>query len=36
MTEKDRQYIQDKGINTIRQHAIDFVKTRNSAIESEK
>ena len=28
LTEKDRQYIQDKGINTIRQHAIDFIKTR--------
>ena len=25
---KDRQYIQDKGIDTIRQHAIDFIKTR--------
>jgi hypothetical protein len=25
---KDRQYIQDKGIETIRQHAIDFIKTR--------
>ncbi len=28
LTEKDRQYIQDKGIDTIRQHAIDFIKTR--------
>ena len=28
LTQKDRQYIQDKGINTIRQHAIDFIKTR--------
>ncbi len=25
---KDRQYIQNKGIDTIRQHAIDFIKTR--------
>jgi hypothetical protein len=28
LTEKDRQYIQDKGIDTIRQHAIDFISTR--------
>jgi hypothetical protein len=28
LTEKDRQYIQDKGIDTIRQHAIDFINTR--------
>ena len=28
LTEKDRQYIQYKGIDTIRQHAIDFIKTR--------
>jgi hypothetical protein len=28
LTEKDRQYVQDKGIDTIRQHAIDFIKTR--------
>jgi hypothetical protein len=28
LTEKDRQYIQDKGINTIRQHAIDFIAAR--------
>ena len=28
LTEKDRQYIQNKGIDTIRQHAIDFIKTR--------
>lgn len=28
LTEKDLQYIQDKGIDTIRQHAIDFIKTR--------
>ena len=28
LTEKDRQYIRDKGINTIRQHAIDFIFAR--------
>jgi hypothetical protein len=28
LTEKDRKYIRDKGIDTIRQHAIDFIKTR--------
>jgi hypothetical protein len=28
LSNKDRQYIQDKGIDTIRQHAIDFIKTR--------
>jgi len=28
LTKKDRQYIQDKGVDTIRQHAIDFIKTR--------
>ena len=28
LTEKDLQYIRDKGIDTIRQHAIDFIKTR--------
>ena len=28
LTEKDRQYIQNKGIDTIRQHALDFIKTR--------
>ena len=28
LTEKNRQYIQHKGIDTIRQHAIDFIKTR--------
>ena len=28
LTEKDRKYIQDKGIDTIRQHAIDFIKAR--------
>jgi len=28
LTNKDRQYIQDKGIDTIRQHANDFIKTR--------
>jgi len=28
LTEKDRQYIQDKGIDTIRQHSIDFISER--------
>ena len=28
LSNKDQQYIQDKGIETIRQHAIDFIKTR--------
>jgi hypothetical protein len=28
LTEKDRRYIQDKGIDTIQQHAVDFIKTR--------
>lgn len=28
LTEKDRQYIRDKGIDTIRQHAIDFISAR--------
>jgi hypothetical protein len=28
LSNKDRQYIRDKGINTIRQHAIDFIKAR--------
>ena len=28
LTDKERQYIQDKSIGTIRQHAIDFIKTR--------
>jgi hypothetical protein len=28
LTEKDQQYIQDKGIDTIRQHAVDFIKVR--------
>jgi len=28
LSRKDRQYIQDKGIDTIRQHAVDFIKTR--------
>ena len=28
LTEKDRQYVKDKGIDTIRQHAIDFIKAR--------
>jgi len=28
LAEKDRQYIRDKGIDTIRQHAIDFISAR--------
>ena len=28
LSSKDRQYIQDKDIEAIRQHAIDFIKTR--------
>ena len=28
LTVKDRQYIQDKGIDTIRQHAHDFISKR--------
>jgi hypothetical protein len=28
LTDKDHQYIQDKGIDTIRSHAIDFITTR--------
>ncbi len=28
LSNKDRQYIQDKSIEAIGQHAIDFIKTR--------
>ena len=28
LTDKDRQYIQDKGIYTIRSHAVDFITSR--------
>jgi len=28
LSNKDRQYIQDKGIEAIGQHAIDFIKNR--------
>jgi len=28
LTEKDRQYVRDKGIDTIRQHAVDFICAR--------
>jgi len=28
LKDKDRQYIQDKGIETIRSHAVDFITTR--------
>ena len=35
LTEKDKKYIREKGIETIRQHAGDFVKSRLSAAEPE-
>ena len=28
LTDKDRQYIEDKGMDTIQRHAADFVRTR--------
>ncbi len=28
LTEKDRQYIADKGLDAIQHHAVDFVRTR--------
>jgi len=28
LTEKDHQYIRDRGIDTIRQHAIDFISKK--------
>jgi hypothetical protein len=28
LTDKDRQYIRSKGIDTIRSHTVDFIKTR--------
>ena len=28
LTDKDRKYISEKGLDTIRKHAVDFVKTR--------
>lgn len=28
LTEKDKKYIQDKGIDTIEKHARDFIRTR--------
>ena len=28
LTEKDRQYIADKGLDTIQRHAADFVRAR--------
>ena len=28
LTEKDKQYVKDKGMNTVREHAADFVKQR--------
>jgi len=28
LDEKDKQYIQNKGIDTVRRHAVDFIKTK--------
>ena len=28
LTEKDKQYVKDKGMNTVREHAADFVRQR--------
>ena len=28
LTEKDKQYVEDKGMNTVREHAADFVRQR--------
>ena len=28
LTDKDKEYIQNKGIDTVRRHAVDFIKTR--------
>jgi exodeoxyribonuclease V alpha subunit len=33
LTDKDRQYIQDKGIDTIRSHAMDFITSRLAPID---
>ena len=33
LTEKDRQYIQEKGMDTIQQHAADFIKKRLAPAE---
>lgn len=30
LTEKDKQYVKDKGMNTVREHAADFVRQRLS------
>jgi exodeoxyribonuclease V alpha subunit len=32
LTDKDRQYIHDKGISTIRSHATDFITSRLAPI----
>lgn len=29
LTEKDKQYVKDKGMNTVREHAADFVRQRS-------
>ena len=28
LTEKDKQYVKDKSMNTVREHAADFVRQR--------
>ena len=28
LTEKDKQYVKDKGVDTVREHAADFVRQR--------
>jgi len=33
LTDKDHQYIQDKGIDTIRSHAMDFITSRLAPID---
>ena len=33
LTDKDKQYIADKGMDTIRRHAADFVRTRLAPAE---
>ena len=33
---KDQKYIQNKGIDTIRQHSIDFIKTRIAPQDPKK
>lgn len=33
LSEKDREYIAEKGIDTIRSHALDFIRTRLAPAE---